>query len=168
MLMFVLMLQVPVNNFSIMSGQFPVSMSWTSTWQRVIVSFSRGLTLPLAIVVICYKKFRVATNIRHWLKVQSSRWFKNYIFAKKCILIIFSNIAFIIPSQFIIVIFYSLDAGFFQYHQSVKQFGSRSGPTFCRARSGSKLFAKVNSRQQKSPLACKELNTKQLVDTISG
>ena len=30
-------------------------------------------------------------------------------------------------------IFYSLDAGLFQYHLSVKQFGSRSGPTFCRA-----------------------------------
>ena len=33
---------------------------------------------------------------------------------------------------------------FFQeYHQSVKQFGSRSGPTFCQAWSGSKLFAKL-------------------------
>ena len=29
---------------------------------------------------------------------------------------------------------------------SVQQFGSRSGPTFCRAWSGSKLFAKVISR----------------------
>ena len=36
-------------------------------------------------------------------------------------------------------IFYSLDAGFFQYHQGVKQF---------RSRSGSKLFAKVISRQK--------------------
>ena len=62
-------------------------------------------------------------------------------------------------------IFYSLDAGFFQYHPDVKQFGSRSGPTFCWAWSGSKLFAKVISRQQKSALASKELNTKQLVDT---
>ena len=34
-------------------------------------------------------KCRVATNIGHWLKVQS-RWFNNYIFAKKkCILISF-------------------------------------------------------------------------------
>ena len=33
---------------------------------------------------------------------------------------------------------------FFQeYHQSVKQFGSRSGPTSCRAWSGSTLFEKV-------------------------
>ena len=32
------------------------------------------------------------------------------------------------------------------HYQSVKQFGSRSGPTFCQ--SGSKLFAKVISRQQ--------------------
>ena len=43
------------------------------------------------------------------------------------------------------------------YHQSVKQFGSRSGPMFCRAWSGSKLFAKVISRRQKSPRAWKEL-----------
>ena len=33
------------------------------------------------------------------------------------------------------------------YHQSSKQFVSRSGPTFCRARSGSKMFAKVISSQ---------------------
>ena len=43
---------------------------------------------------------------------------------------------------------------FFQEHyQSVKQFGPRSGPTFCRSWSGSKLFAKVISRQQKALLA---------------
>ena len=37
---------------------------------------------------------------------------------------------------------------FFQEcYQSVKQFGSRSGPTFCQAWSGSKLFAKVISRR---------------------
>ena len=36
---------------------------------------------------------------------------------------------------------------FFQKHyQSVKQFGSRSWPTFCRSWSGSKLFAKVISK----------------------
>ena len=35
---------------------------------------------------------------------------------------------------------------FFQkYHQSVSQFESRSGPKFCRALSGSKLFANVVS-----------------------
>ena len=35
-------------------------------------------------------------------------------------------------------IFNSLNVGFFfQYHQGVKQFGSRSGPTFCEAWSGS-------------------------------
>ena len=37
---------------------------------------------------------------------------------------------------------------FQEYDQSVKQFGSRSGPTSCRA----KLFAKVINRQQKLPL----------------
>ena len=46
---------------------------------------------------------------------------------------------------------------FQEYHQSVKQFGSRSGPTFCQASSGFKWFAKVISRREKSPLAGKEL-----------
>ena len=37
---------------------------------------------------------------------------------------------------------------FFQeYHLSVKQIGFRSGPTYCRAWSGSKLFSKVISRR---------------------
>ena len=47
---------------------------------------------------------------------------------------------------------------FFQEHyRSVKQFRSRSGPTFCQSWSGSKLFVKVISRQQKLPLAPKGL-----------
>ena len=66
------------------------------------------LTQPLVIVAICYWKCGVATNISHWLKVHS-RWFKNFIFAKKCILISwFSNIAFITPSHFIIVPYFIL------------------------------------------------------------
>ena len=36
---------------------------------------------------------------------------------------------------------------FHEYHQSVKQFGSRSGPTVSSSRSGSKLFPKVVSRR---------------------
>ena len=53
-------------------------------------------------------KCRVATNISNWPKVHS-RWFKNYIFAKSCILISwFSNIAFIIPSLFTIVPYFTL------------------------------------------------------------
>ena len=54
-------------------------------------------------------KCRVATNISHWLKVQS-RCFKNYLFAKKCILSAFrfSNIAFIISSHFITVPYFTL------------------------------------------------------------
>ena len=46
---------------------------------------------------------------------------------------------------------------FQEYHQGVKQFGFRSGPTFCRSWSWSKLFAKVISRRQKSPLAGKDV-----------
>ena len=39
------------------------------------------------------------------------------------------------------------------YHQTVKQFGSRPGPTLCRSWSGPKLFARIVSMWQKSPLA---------------
>ena len=48
------------------------------------------------------------------------------------IIIIFWNIAFIISSNFIIVPYFTLCMldFFFQYHQGVKQFGSRSDPTF--------------------------------------
>ena len=44
---------------------------------------------------------------------------------------------------------------FWEHYQSVKQFESRSGPTKGRSWSGSRLFAKVISRWQKSPLAHK-------------
>ena len=48
---------------------------------------------------------------------------------------------------------------FFQEYQlGVKLLGSRSSLTKCRAWSGSKLFAKVISRWQNSPLAGKELD----------
>ena len=57
-------------------------------------------------------------------------------------------------------IFYSLEAGVFQYHPGVKQIGSRSGPTFCGPDLGPNCL-----QQQKSPLVGKKLNTKQLVDT---
>ena len=36
---------------------------------------------------------------------------------------------------------------FQEHHQSVKQFESRPGPTFCKAWSGTKLIAKVISRR---------------------
>ena len=53
-------------------------------------------------------------------------------------------------SLFIIVPYFALwMLDFFQYHQGVKQFGPRSGPTLCRAWSGSKLLVKVISRLQK-------------------
>ena len=46
---------------------------------------------------------------------------------------------------------------FHEHYQNVKQFGSRSEPTLCRSWSGSNLFAKIISRQLKSPIARKEL-----------
>ena len=90
------------------------------------------------------------------------------MYLRKCILIsfrIFKYCFYYSFTPYYCAIFYSLDAEIFQNHQGVKEFRFRSGPTFCLAWSGSKLFAKVISRQQKSTLAGKELNTKQLVDT---
>ena len=107
----------------------------------------------------------MATNINHWLNVQS-RWFKNYIFAKKCILIRsafgFLNIALFIPSHFIIVSYFTLwMLDFFQYHPSVKKFGSRSGPTFIGPDRGPNCLQRLSA-----DIAGKELNTKQLVETF--
>ena len=64
---------------------------------------------------------------------------------------------------FVVCWFFFFKIDFFKkflqkYYQSVKQFGSRSGPTECRSWSGSKLFAKVISIGQKLQLARKELN----------
>ena len=49
---------------------------------------------------------------------------------------------------------------FREYNLSVKQIGSRSGPTFCRAWSGSKLFSKVISRRHK------EIKSQKLVKDV--
>ena len=46
---------------------------------------------------------------------------------------------------------------FKKFFQSVKLFGSRSGPTFCRSWPRSKLYAKVNSKPQVA--ASKEFNS---------
>ena len=66
-----------------MYNRLPLIASGIATWAHPAISHCSHLLL----------KCRVATNISHWLKVHS-RWFKNYILAKKCILI---SIAFIIP-----------------------------------------------------------------------
>ena len=108
----------------------------------------------------------MATNISHWLKVHS-RGFKIYIFAKKYILIsflIFKCCFYYSFTLYYCAIFYSLNTGLFNTIR-VSNSLDPDQARHCRACSGSKLFAKVISRQQKSPLAGKELNTKQLVDT---
>ena len=57
----------------------------------------------------------------------------------------------------------------FQVHyQSVKRFGSRAGPTFCWSWSGSKLFAKVISKWQKSPARRSWSGSKLIVKVISS
>ena len=54
--------------------------------------------------------------------------------------------AFLLSADFFKIKFF--EKFFHEYNQRVKQFGFRSGPTFCQALSKSKLFAKVVSRQE--------------------
>ena len=96
----------------------------------------------------------MATNISHWLKVQKSVFWSAFGF---------SNIAFIIPSHFFIIVPYlTLLILDFRVSNSLDPV---QAPTFCQALSGYKLFTKVMSRQEKSPLAGNELNTKHLIGT---
>ena len=90
---------------------------WSFSYNSFVKLSLAGLTLPLAIVAICYQKYRVATNISHWLKV-NSRWFKNYISAKMCIFISFWIFQFL-HTLLYCAIFNSLNSGFFLYHQGV-------------------------------------------------
>ena len=104
----------------------------------------------------------MATNITHWLKVQSRR-FKNYIFAKKCILISFLILEYCFYYSFTLyycAIFYSLDAGFFQYHSGVNL-----DPDQVRHFAGPDLGPNCLQRFS-ADIAGKELNTKQLDDTF--
>ena len=119
-----------------------------------------GLTLPLAIVAICYLKCRVATNICHWLK--------DSLGGSKITFFWFSNIVFIVPSHIITVPYFTLwmldifntirVANSLDPVQALHFVVPDLGPnclqrfyqqtTKCLAGSGFKLFAKFISRQQ--------------------
>ena len=95
-------------------------------------------------------KRRAATNISHWLKVQS-RWFK----MKKCILISFWNFQywFIIPSHLIIVPYFTL--WMLDFFNTIRVSNSLD-PDQARHFVGPDLGPNcLLSRQQKSPLAGK-------------
>ena len=74
----------------------------------------------------------------------------------------FQKLSLLLLQSLIMCNFYTLDAGFFQHHPGVKQFGSRSGP-FVGPDPGPNCLQRL-SADYKSPQAGKELNTKQLVD----
>ena len=71
--------------------------------------YMSGLTLSLAIVAICYLKCRRA-GYKHCLGGSKITYLGKSVF---CSAFGFSNIAFIIPSHFIVVPYFTLDAGFF-------------------------------------------------------
>ena len=62
-----------------------------------------------------------------------------------CMMKRFSSILLFADLSFLNINFF--EKFFQEFHQSVKQFGSRSGPMFCRAKSGSKLFVTLISRR---------------------
>ena len=105
----------------------------------------------------------MATNICHWQKVQS-RWYKNYIFAKKCILISFLIFEYCFYYSFTLyycVIFYSLDARFFQYHPGSNSLYPDQTRHFVGPDLGPNCLQRLSA-----DIAGKELNTDQLVDTF--
>ena len=78
----------------------------------------------------------------------------------------FEKFAFIIPSHFIIVPYFTLwMLDFFNTIRMSNSLDQDQAQHFVRPDQCPKLFAKVIGRQPKVPLAGKELNTKQLVDT---
>ena len=82
------------------------------------------------------------TDYTYWEK----SWYAHLLETLFCLLYNFACFFFLTSDKFFFKI--TIFTKFFQeYYQSVKQFGSRSGPTFCRGWSGSKLFAKVVCRR---------------------
>ena len=102
----------------------------------------------------------MATNISSWLKVQS-RWFKNYIFAKKCILIRFwisEYCCFFFPSHFIIESYFTLwMLNFFNTIQVSKSLDPDQARHFVRPDLGPNCLQRLSA-----DITGKELNTKQL------
>ena len=117
-------------------------------------------------------KCRVATNICHWLKVQS-RWFKNYIILDfQILLLLFLHT---------LLLCHILLSGcwIFSIPSRCQTVWIQIRPTRCRGWSGSKLFAKVISRQQnvwldlgsnclQTTKVGKKLNTKNVLILLSG
>ena len=58
-----------------------------------------------------------------------------------------------LPTVYFLMLWSSVEFFFSKYHQGVKQLGSRSGPTFCRACSG---FKQVCKGYQQTTLVAKE------------
>ena len=102
----------------------------------------------------------MATNISHWLKLHSSG-FKNFIFAKKCILISFYYSFTLIYCD----IFYSLNTRFFNTVRVSNSLDPDQARHFVGPDLGPNCLQRLSADNKSRPLAGKEFNTKQLVDT---
>ena len=128
-----------------LGGQTDLSLTWYQTLKTgFLASSPYSKTLNLLFWCICQDMFVI--RVHRLQDVCVSPIFNAYMvhigfnlllpgkfFRAFCHLLIFSKIVFFFK--------------FLEYSQSVKQFGSRSGPMFCQAWSGSKLFAKFISRR---------------------
>ena len=88
---------------------------------------------------------------------------KNFIFAKKCISITLWIFQYCFYYSFILyycAIFYSLDAGFFQYNQCVKQLGSRSGRHFVGPDLGPNCLQRLSADNKSCPQRAKSFRVK--------
>ena len=106
----------------------------------------------------------MATNISYWLKVQSG-WFKNYIFAKKCILIsfwIFEYCFFYSFTLYYCVIFYSKDAGFLNTILVSKRLDPDQAKHFVGPDLGANCLQRLSA-----DIVSKEINTNNLL-ILSG
>ena len=117
--LFLLMLYVPVNNFSVMLGQFPYLLGWTSSKQQIIIK---------------------------WLaQGQSTRDSRCKSGISKCLSLNHNSLLF-------------FKKKFWQEHsQSVKQFGSRSGPTTCLGQTVHKGYQQTTSKEKVSQYRAKYL-----------
>ena len=121
----------------------------------ILYVYSYAVLAVVSVWILCHKH-----HIRSLPLVMLAYWISVHLKTRNALIVFNSLHAGYIFTCFVIMLTfqYSLFQKIVQEHyQSVKRFGSRSGPTFCRSWSESKLFAKVVSRWQKSPIAKKEL-----------
>ena len=139
---------------SILLFMFRVCLVFLSVYCSLVVTAGNGLTSWLS-CIWCFIVFLSLSNVVSWVKCGA--WLYRFLIFAFFLTLIwdrsdYHNLNLINWTTFCMLgfaCFLSYANCFIKYHQSFKQFGSISSPTFwSRAWSGSKLFAKENSKRQ--------------------